>query len=188
MNNQFRDNIAELIKAYFSDDGNIPKKTRDRLERLIEADRVQKDSNLPTRHSKIQFLKTKFAISLEQARLDIVSASQLFNEIDTINLATGYRLLLNKAEAYEQLCWHSNNVEMGFRYLELIRKIYQDLKECVDDMPKTFDSPAIFFLSGDLAKKNLDLPVYDKEKVKQLIQGFKIEEKEKERLINEIGE
>lgn len=184
---EINDVMSDLLEYHFKGEKALPTDLIKQYERLIEADKLIKDYEYPEKIDKLKALQKRFSISLQQARKDMIQATELFNRIEFVDLNSSFRLLLEKVRKYENLCYKTNSIKDARHYLQLELDILMKIKDSLDDLPASFSPTINIYTSGDEAATNLILADRKTDKVKQLIMSLPIDDETKEKELNAIG-
>jgi len=184
---ELNDVMEDLLEYHFKGEKALSSTTAKLYERLIEADRLMKDRTYPERADKVKQLQKLFGVSLAQARKDMIQAAELFNRIDSLDLASCMRLLLGKIQQYEKMCYETGNLKEGRHYLQLELDLIMKIKDAIDEGPQHFAPTINIYTSGKEAQSTMNLADRRLEKITKLIMSLPIEDDVKEKELNVIG-
>jgi hypothetical protein len=182
---EFREMCAKLIEYHFDENTFLKGNEKKLYDRLIEADRISSDDTFKNDTERAQYLAKKFDIHIAAARRDMIKTMEFFTQVEIIDIATSFRLLLRRVREAQAVCKKAKNMKEYSRFFELEFKILDKLSSVVED-PRNMNPTINVFLSGEIGRKSLGLENYNRDELISIIQAENLEKDVEEKLIDEL--
>lgn len=179
-----KETIARLVQAYVDDSVALSEQEKKTFDALCEADELQKDFGYSSNEARARELAGRRKISLTHARNLLKKAADFFNNVDSIDPATGARILLHQIDKFLGLCYKDNDFKQAAAFMKLKVQVYIEMaaKKPID--PKLLQQNVYtFYIGGKLRQLGERLT---RQELEDEMRRWKVSAKEKKRIAQEV--